>query len=147
MILEDRGVNRKHFEKLQEIAVADARTIDDSVDAFRKILDDHKLGRTYRLSETIKRLNVKLGLDIRNDVNSMDNTFFRKLRRVAMNHVLREIKHGARIRVPDSFHLVGVADEGPAYESRGLSNVVKLKEGEIYGAKYFIVPSMFLMKR
>jgi RNA-dependent RNA polymerase len=63
----------------------------------------------------------------------MDNPFFSQLRQVAKNDVLRDIKHSARIPVPDSYLLVGVADEGPAYEAAGDTNIFKLQESQIYG--------------
>lgn len=51
-----------------------------------------------------------------------------------MTEILREIKHGARIPVPDSYLLVGVADEGPAYVGKpGYEKVHCLSEHEIYG--------------
>jgi RNA-dependent RNA polymerase len=50
-----------------------------------------------------------------------------------MNDVLRDIKHSARIPIPESYLLVGVADEGPAYKKAGLTNVYILPEGNIFG--------------
>jgi RNA-dependent RNA polymerase len=67
------------------------------------------------------------------ELKSIDNPFFRKLRRVATTAILRDIKHGARIPISHSYVLVGVADEGPAYESRGKKDVFCLNEGEIFG--------------
>jgi len=52
-----------------------------------------------------------------------------------MNHCLREIKYKARIPVPKSYQLVGVADEGRAYIDEGLKeeDVYTLKPWQIYG--------------
>jgi hypothetical protein len=52
-----------------------------------------------------------------------------------MHHSLREVKFKARIPVPDSYQLVGVADEGRAYIQEGVDEgrVFTLKPGTIYG--------------
>jgi RNA-dependent RNA polymerase len=135
MVLEDLGVKRESFEKLQDEAVADAKTIHDSVDGFCEILDTHSMGYRYHLSYTMKRLKEKYGLDLhtQNDVLGIDTQFLQQVREVAMVSVLRDIKHRARIPVPEGHFLVGVADEGPAYEKNGYKDVFTLKEGQIYG--------------
>jgi RNA-dependent RNA polymerase len=53
-----------------------------------------------------------------------------------MNHSLREVKFNARIPVPRSYQLVGVADEGLAYIEEGANeeDVFTLGPGRIYGA-------------
>lgn len=63
----------------------------------------------------------------------LNNPFFERALQFAKNHVLRDIKHGARIPIPDGHHLVGVADEGPAYKAAGHENVYCLPESHIYG--------------
>ncbi|KAF9469267.1 RNA dependent RNA polymerase-domain-containing protein [Collybia nuda] len=133
MVLEDLGVRQEVFMELQEAAVADARTIDDSGDQFCKILHAHSLGRPYRVSYLIKKIE-ELGLTLKpgNHSPSYDTPFLRHVRQVAMTDVLRDIKHSARIPIPDSFLLVGVADEGPAYMNAGHSNVYVLPEGHIF---------------
>jgi RNA-dependent RNA polymerase len=50
-----------------------------------------------------------------------------------MMDIMRDIKHSARILVPDSHLLVGIADEGPAYVNAGFENVYCLAPGFIYG--------------
>ena len=84
----------------------------------------------------MERLQDRYNMDFKSEGQgtiSMDNPFLSQLRQVAMNDVLRDIKHSAKIPVPDSFLLVGVADEGPAYEAAGYTNIFKLNELEIYG--------------
>jgi RNA-dependent RNA polymerase len=133
MILEDRGVKRQSFMSLQNSAVANTRTIHDSLAQFRHVLRLHSLGTSYRLSFIIERL-VGLGLDIntKDPEKRLDNAFFARLRDFAMTHVLRDIKHSARIPIPNSYLLVGVADEGPAYVGKGYENVYILPEGKIF---------------
>ena len=135
MILEDLGVRKEAFIDLQDLAVAAARTIDDSIDKFRTVVSSHNLGSAYRLRDTLRRLQEDCNMDLKSDGKTiaMDDPFFRKLRRVAMNDILRDIKHSARIPIDGSYLLVGVADEGPAYEKEGFPNVFCLGESEIYG--------------
>lgn len=134
MALEDRGVRKEVFCKLQDNAVAAARTIHDSISQFRAVLQDHSFGNNFRLSFILKRLE-EMGLDLqaKQRTPGIDNDFFRQLRQVAENSVLRDIKHSARIPIPESHLLVGVADEGPAYKKAGYSNVYELPPGKIYG--------------
>ena len=121
---------------MQNLAVERARTIHDSISQFNDVLASHSLGSGYRLRHTMERLQDRYNMDFKSEgrrIVSMDNPFFSQLRQVAMNDVLRDIKHSARIPVPDSYLLVGVADEGPAYEAAGYTNIFKLNEFEIYG--------------
>ena len=136
MLLEDVGARKKSFLDLQCLAVERARTIDDSISQFNDVLESHSLGSDYRLPHIMKRLQDRYNMDFKSEgplTISMDNLFFSQLRQVAMNDVLRDIKHHARIPVPDSYLLVGVADEGPAYEAAGYPNIFKLQRSEIYG--------------
>ena len=136
MLLEDVGARKESFLHLQRLAVERARTIDDSISQFNDVLASHKLGSGFRLCHTMGRLQNRYNIDFKSEgprTISMDNSFFKQLRQVAMNDVLRDIKHSARIPVPDSYLLVGVADEGPAYEAAGYTNIFKLNEFEIYG--------------
>ena len=135
MIMEDRGVKKDSFMTLQDAAVADARTIDDSLPKFKQVLRSHQLGGSYRLDSLVYHI-MNIGLDIGpgNPEQRIDNSFWSRLRHFAMTHVLRDIKHGARIPIPKSFLLVGVADEGPAYIGKpGFENVFTLPPGKIYG--------------
>ncbi|KAF7311429.1 RNA-dependent RNA polymerase [Mycena kentingensis (nom. inval.)] len=133
MALEDRGVRRDDLMELQEDEVRNARTIDDGIAQFRSILQNHGLGRPFRLAFILDKLE-KLGLDLKANkrMPAIDDPWLRELRQVAMNDVLRDIKHSARIKIPESYLLVGVADEGPAYLQEGFDNVYTLPPGKIY---------------
>ena len=137
MLLEDVGARKESFLSLQDLAVKRARTIHDSISQFNDVLASHTLGEGYRLRHIMERLHVRYNMDFKSDGRrtvSMDNPFFSQLRQIAMNDVLRGIKHSARIPIPNSYLLVGVADEGPAYEAAaGYTNIFKLNEFEIYG--------------
>ncbi|KAF8643903.1 hypothetical protein AX16_008919 [Volvariella volvacea WC 439] len=135
MLLEDRGISRDVFLDLQNEAINEARSIDQSTEHFHRVLDSHRLGGPFRLSHILRRLKYDFNLDINPQTageQSLDNYFFRQLRQVAVTAVLRDIKHSARIQVPDSYLLVGVVDEGPAYEKMGYTNVYCLPKGQIY---------------
>lgn len=133
MVLEDRGAPKEVFMNLQKIAVADARMAHDSADLFAKLLESHHLSYNYRLAEILRRLNT-LGLELKPNhlQQPLDTPFLARLRACAINHVLREVKHEARIPIPNSYMLVGVADEGPAYVEKGLKNVHCLPQGKIF---------------
>ena len=140
MALEDRGVNKEAFVDLQEKAKELIYISGDSLTHFTKQLRDHNMGGQYHLAFILEQLD-HLGLDFRDnsrdgiDKKAIGKPFFESLLRYSMNHSLREIKFKARIPVPKSFQLVGVADEGRAYIAEGLKeeDVFTLKPGLIYG--------------
>ncbi|EKM55297.1 uncharacterized protein PHACADRAFT_173398 [Phanerochaete carnosa HHB-10118-sp] len=134
MVLEDRGVIKQAFLELQEAAVAAIHMSSDSVMQCRQLFREHSLGGSYRLSYVWQLLNaVGLGMEHEENIRVvLQDPFFERLVQFAKNDVLRSIKHNARIPVLGSYLLVGVADEGPAYEAEGCENVFKLEEGQIY---------------
>ena len=133
MILEDRGVDQSAFMKLQENAIADVVKASDTISETIRLLKTHNLGLSYHLPWILQRL-CAAGMSMGKDKErSLHGTFIYSLLAYAVNHVLRDIKHSARIPIPDSYLLVGVADEGPAYEADGVQNVYSLKEGQIFG--------------
>lgn len=137
MILEDRGVRSESFTNLQEVAVADAYTAYDSLPRFITLLKAHGLSNAYGTWRTMQRLNT-LGLDFRHPdkTKRLESTFLRSIVHYSVNTILRDIKYRARILVPDSYKLVGLTDEGPAYVARGYENVFTLDDGEVFGKNY-----------
>ncbi|KAI9449720.1 RdRP-domain-containing protein [Lactarius psammicola] len=135
MALEDRGVKKDAFIDLLDKAKADIYLSSDSLEKFIKQLRDHSMGSQYRLAFVLEQLS-RLGLDFMNGINktAIGRPFFASLLRYSMNHALREVKFKARIPVPNSYQLVGVADEGRAYINEGLreEDVFTLKQGLIY---------------
>jgi RNA-dependent RNA polymerase len=135
MALEDRGVKKEAFIDLQEKEKTKIYLSSDSLENFVEHLRDHHIGSQYHLAFILEQLNT-LGLDFRNGINktAIGKRFFESLLRYAMNHSLREVKFKARIRVPKSYQLVGVADEGRAYIDEGLKedDVFTLKPGLIF---------------
>lgn len=134
MILEDRGVDKNAFIELQESTKRDIHTASDSMELFYRLLRAHKLGTSFALDFIIRRLRmIGMGFKHEKNVTVLKNPFIDRLIHFAKNHVLRDVKHGARIPIPDSYLLVGVADEGPAYEAEGVENVYCLAKNEIFG--------------
>jgi RNA-dependent RNA polymerase len=116
MLLEGRGVKRDAFLRLQDTAIAKAELINDSFERFRDILKSHSFGRSYGLDGILQKLE-SLRLDLKDGMRiaSADSPFLKRLRSVAKTAVLRDIKHRARIAIPKSYHLIGVADNGEPY--------------------------------
>ncbi|KAF8831581.1 hypothetical protein HHX47_DHR1000493 [Lentinula edodes] len=120
MILEDRGVPRETFIRLLRAAVADAQLVDNSLSDCHKFVASHSFGRAYYLPWILEQLAergaeiVQSGSGLSKKIN-IDSKFLKGLRNIARMQALKEIKHDARILIPDSYLLVGVADEGPAY--------------------------------
>lgn len=135
MVLEDRGVTQKSFLNLQKRAIAKIHMSSDKVLQARQLFREQQLGGSYRLAfilQCLDALNVGMELE-RNAAHTLQDPFFERLILFAKNHVLRAIKHAARIPVPDSYMLVGVADEGPAYVAAGYEDVYCLPPECIYG--------------
>ncbi|TFK34873.1 RNA dependent RNA polymerase-domain-containing protein [Crucibulum laeve] len=133
MFLEDLGVRQDTFMRLKDEAVAKVVTIEDSIDKFRKVLKDHSFGGSYGVQSILDRLSKEgFSLQTSRDSPGIDTPFLKQLRQVAKTDILRDIKHHARIYMPESYLLVGIADEGPAYQEAGVENVYNLPEGHIY---------------
>jgi RNA-dependent RNA polymerase len=137
MALEDRGVEKSTFTNLLENAKAKTYLSSNSLENFAERLRDQSMGTQYGLPSILEQLN-HFGLDFRAsaDKTAIERPFFESILRHFMNHSLREVKFKARIPVPNSYQLVGVADEGQAYINEGLKeeDVFTLKPGCIYGA-------------
>lgn len=140
MILEDRGVEKAALMKLQDEAIKNIHTASDSLVQASQLFKAHSLGRSFSLHYVIQGL-CAIGIGTKSEEgikHVLSDVFMDRLITFAKNTVLRDIKHRARIPIPESFHLVGVADEGPAYIAEGKVNVYALKKDCIYGEQYFV---------
>jgi RNA-dependent RNA polymerase len=150
MALEGRGVDKQTFIDLQERAKAEIYLSGDSLEGFSNLLRDHSLGGKYHLGFILDQL-IKLGLDFRDEITrqAIKSAFLERLVRLSIHHSLREVKFKARISIPNSYQLAGVADEGRAYIEEGLNedDVFTLKPGEIYGTSPCRTVSMLLLTR
>jgi len=142
MALEDLGVRKEAFMDLQEAAKRRIYLAGDSLPMFAGLLKSHGLGDKFRLAFVLEQL-FKVGLDFKDHFHKKEirSAFLGRLVRDSMNHSLREVKFKARIPVPHSYQLVGVADEGQAYikEGEDPAKVFTLKEKEIYGIFFSLV--------
>ncbi|PIL35600.1 RNA-dependent RNA polymerase [Ganoderma sinense ZZ0214-1] len=138
-VLEDLGVFPEAFLVLQERAITSASTARDTIRDSIGLLHQHDLGNVYGLGWILKHLqDAGMGMSKEKSPSPpkyiMNNGFIHQLIKFARTHVLSEIKHDARIAIPDAFQLVGCVDEGPAYIAEGHDpeDVLCLKEGEIF---------------
>nr|CAA83245.1 unnamed protein product [Phanerodontia chrysosporium] len=104
MIMEHLGVPYEVFEELQDMAVEEAQESVESLEKAARLLETFGLGASYRLTSIFLSLH-KLGVG-----PLTGDEFWQKMMDFAINHVLRELKHHARIPVPNAWNLVGVAD-------------------------------------
>ena len=136
MVLEDRGVSKEVFFELQQLAKRDVDTARDSLDNFRRLLKLNNLGNKYHLAFIVESLSC-LGLDFteHGSMKPLGSEVFSRLVRYSINSVLRTLKHRARIPIPKSYKLVGVADEGVQYIKDGVpaEDVYTLPAGRIFG--------------
>ena len=145
VVLEDRKVHPDVFLKIQDDALADVEGAQESLATACRFLVANGLGWGFSLRYILEQLG-KLGLDLKKrpeiaridddpDDDSdpqrmvLNNKFLLNTLKFAEFHVLRDIKHRARIPVRDSHVLVGVADEGPEYRGRGIK---KINEQRVY---------------
>lgn len=127
MILEDRRIPSDVFLQIQNDAVIDVQKAQESIKDARLLLNAHGLGFGFRLGFVLEKLG-SLGLELKNQDEklNLDNKFLLNSLRFAEFHVIRDIKHRARIPLKDSLVLVGVADEGPAYKKDPDNKIKKI---------------------
>ncbi|KAJ3488459.1 hypothetical protein NLI96_g2801 [Meripilus lineatus] len=104
MILEGLGVRFEVFHELQKAAVAETNRSKESLSLAARLLERYGLGTAFHLTSVMLNLD-KLGVG-----PLVWDSFWNQMMDFAINHVLRELKHRARIPVPGAWNLVGVAD-------------------------------------
>ncbi|KAG9048827.1 hypothetical protein FS837_011910 [Tulasnella sp. UAMH 9824] len=110
MILETLGVPADVFLGLQGEAIRDVEAATESFSGCAEFLDTNGCGTSYHISSVFLHL-ARLGLTLGGQgPMAVRDGFLNRSIRFAKNHVLREIKHKARIPVKGSYTLVGVAD-------------------------------------
>lgn len=103
MVLEALGVDYQVFKDYQDAAVREAQNSRQDFERAGQLLESFGLGASFRLSSIMSHLH-KLGVPMQNS-----DPFYKHLMDFAINHVLRELKHHARIPI-NGHTLVGVAD-------------------------------------
>lgn len=125
MLLEGLGARYDVLQGYQDKAVADAQEATRSLQQAADLLEAHGIGSSFRLSSTMLNLS-KLGIDtIRGD------PFYDRLLRVAVYHILRDLKNSARIPVPNAWTLVGVADTHGFLEENEIFACIQKPDGSI----------------
>ncbi|KAG6853911.1 hypothetical protein C0991_012580 [Blastosporella zonata] len=137
-VLENLGVPADAFVELQDKAVADVINSDQLCDSFPHMMDDRRLAQNFRLSSIIKQAmhlahQSSPGLAAR----ILRNSFIEQVSQVIKSTVLQDMKYGSRVPIPGSYLLVGVPDEGPAYEKAGRTNVYYLQPNHIYACIHY----------
>ena len=103
MVLEGLGVQYEVFKKYQDRAVREAERARKDFRRAGRLFESFGLGASFRLPSIMYHLH-KLGVPMQKG-----DPFYKHLMDFAINHVLRELKHHARIPIP-GYTLVGVAD-------------------------------------
>jgi hypothetical protein len=119
MLLETLGLEKDIFLELQRKAVKATEDAVESLATASSLLDAHGLGTAFSLKSVFNSM-TRMGADL----NTRDDMwpFLEHVLSFCANHVLRDLKYRARVPIPGSWMLVGVADE---------YNL--LHEGQIYG--------------
>jgi len=104
MLLEGLGIQCDVFQALQDAAVQEVNEAARSLEKAANTIDQFGLATSYRLSSTLLHLS-KLGL-----TPSDLGDFYDQMLTFAVHHILRDLKHHARIPVHEGYTLVGVAD-------------------------------------
>ncbi|KAI0793415.1 RdRP-domain-containing protein [Abortiporus biennis] len=127
MILEGLGVPYQVFQSLQATAISNAQDSVHSLESAARLLEAYGLGVSFRLTSVMLSL-YKLGLEpLTHDM------FWQQMMDFSINHVLRELKHHARIPVDKAWNLVGVADiHGYLEEGEVFIHIAPSNGGSIY---------------
>lgn len=91
------------FKELLDAVIQDTKNAMQSAKSAGYVLERYGLGAAFKLPSIFATL-AKLGFD------SLHGKFFTDILNSAVYHILRDLRHRARIPVPDGYTLVGVAD-------------------------------------
>jgi len=104
VLLEGLGVEYNTLKYYQDIAIQKADEAMISLEVAAEVLEEHGLGASLRLPSALVSL-TKLGI-----YELPHDEFFKRAMVDAKIHILRLLKHHARIPIPGAWTLVGVAD-------------------------------------
>ncbi|KZV93847.1 RdRP-domain-containing protein [Exidia glandulosa HHB12029] len=115
MVLEDLGVRLATFLRLQQEEMEKTLDAAKSIERFRIMLSQLKLGSRFNVHYVLGNL-ADMGFGFQDDCSDdmgilLGDYFYYEIVRSTVWDVFRKIKYQARIRVPDSWTLVGVLDE------------------------------------
>ena len=131
-------INQIFFIYLLKNEIEEVYNSHKSTNNLVKILRKHSFGTSFRFTTLLSRLSNKYGLDIdtKNPMRCIRTDFINNIISCYTNFIFRGFKYRCRIPVPNSWTLVGIADEGPAYISQKrykACDVFTLRKGQIYG--------------
>lgn len=115
MILETLGVEARAFTGLQNKVIYSVKKTASTLEGAYNLLQSHNLGRALKVPQVLSNLH-RIGF------KPSFSDFFRRAMSCVVYDILRALKYKARILLPNSYTLVGVADVHKY-----------LKEGEIFG--------------
>ncbi|KAH8917709.1 RdRP-domain-containing protein, partial [Atractiella rhizophila] len=124
-MLEHLGASSAAIEELQSQAVRDISSISESVDHAAEVFKKFGVANSFRVASILRNMKNLLQLDLGSNISAgrIQDPFLLEVLRITTADILRELKHRARIPVPGSYTLLGVADEWEV-----------LNEGQIYAA-------------
>ncbi|KAH7106677.1 RdRP-domain-containing protein [Auriculariales sp. MPI-PUGE-AT-0066] len=139
MVLEDLNVHLSTFMTLQQNALDETLQSTNNVGRFRMLLAQLKIGQRFDVHYVLGALKVFL-FGFRDDCPPdspllLDDYWFHGIIQSATWVVFRQIKYQARIRVPDSWTLVGVLDE---HKMLGSGEVMVHIQDEDHPYGYFL---------
>lgn len=112
MILDHLGVEHEVVVNAQyQVLMEASRACTIAVDSLAGIVDEYGLGRPFKFHKLLLHL-IKGGLhyrDLFQDSRPVTK-FFERVGDTILVHLKRDVKHRARIPIPNSYTLVGVAD-------------------------------------
>ncbi|KZO99422.1 RdRP-domain-containing protein [Calocera viscosa TUFC12733] len=113
MLLESRGIPCDVFLTLQRNAVKDIEAATSSLLSASSMAETYGLGGTFRIKYILRDIHDALGLDLQHmdGCTAFSDSFLDHILEVGKANALREIRFRARIPVPNSWTLIGIADE------------------------------------
>jgi RNA-dependent RNA polymerase len=112
MILDHLGVEHEAIVNAQyQVLMEASRACTIALGSLAQIVDEYGLGRPFKFHRLLRNL-IEGGLhyrDLFQDSRPVTR-FFERVGDATLAHLKRDVKHRARIPVPNSYTLVGVAD-------------------------------------
>lgn len=130
MILDHLGVEHEVVMNAQyQVLMEASRACTIALDSLARIVEEYGLGRPFKFHRLLLHL-IKGGLHYRDlfQDSRPATKFFERVGDTILVHLKRDVKHRARIPIPNSYTLVGVAD---IHEY--------LKPGEVFSMSYAFV--------
>ncbi|KAJ3543427.1 hypothetical protein NMY22_g3147 [Coprinellus aureogranulatus] len=126
MVLEGLGVPYHIFKKFQDRAVQETYSAPETLTQAGNLLDSHGLGVSFGLPAAMNGL-AEIGIR-----SLSGDRFYDKTLEFTRDHILRNLKHRARIPIPGAWTLVGVADVHKFLQPEEVFACVQPPHGEAF---------------